>query len=86
MHVLSGLRKLHKIFQLKIKAMPLQFDLDIENDPFYLEGRDKTKSQMDYNFVRNLLLQTDFTNEKVASLANVSLAFVEDVQKSLEKK
>lgn len=66
--------------------MPLQFDLDIENDPFYLEGRDKTKSQMDYNFVRNLLLQTDFTNEKIASLANVSLAFVEDVQKSLEKK
>ena len=34
LHVLSGLRKLHKIFQLKIKNMPLQFDIDIENDPF----------------------------------------------------
>ncbi len=93
LHVLSGLRKLHKIYQLKIRNMPLHFDLDIENDPFYLEGeekgiekgRDETKTKMDYNFVRNLLSQTDHSDEKIASLANVPLTFIEEVKKSLEK-
>lgn len=102
LHVLSGLRKLHKIFQLKIKDMPLQFELDIKDDPFYLEGKKegeqkgeqkgieigmaKKDYEKNHSFVTNLLLNTDFINEKIASLANVSLAFVEEVQKSLEKK
>jgi hypothetical protein len=88
LHVLSGLRKLHKIFQLKIKNMPLQFDIDIKNDPFFLEGKeegkDETRAKMDYVFVHNLLLQTDFSDEKIASIANVPLTFVAEVKKSLE--
>jgi hypothetical protein len=38
LHILTGLRNLQKIFKQKIKAMPLVFDIDFKNDPFYLEG------------------------------------------------
>ena len=37
----------------------------------------------DYNFVRNLLLDTDFLDEKIASLADVTLAFVQKIRLEL---
>jgi hypothetical protein len=108
LHVLSGLRKLHGIYQKKIKTMELKFDIHLDTDPIFLEGieigeekgivkgivkgieigeekgMEKGKAQRDYAFVSSLLLNTDHSYEKIAFLANVTLAFVESVAKSLK--
>jgi hypothetical protein len=39
LRVLTGLRKLQRIYKQKIKAMPIVYDLEYyKDDPFYLEG------------------------------------------------
>lgn len=45
---------------------------------------EETKEEERTNFVRNLLLGTDFSDEKIASLANVSLAFVEEIKAKIK--
>lgn len=86
LHVLSGLRNLHKIFQLKTKNMPLQFDLDVENDPFYLEGVEIGMTKKDFESVRNLLLNTNLSDEQIALCLNVKLTFIEDVRTKINNK
>jgi flagellar biosynthesis/type III secretory pathway protein FliH len=44
-----------------------------------LEGLQKAKHEM----VKNLLQQTEFSDDKIASLANVSVAFVEKARQDL---
>ncbi len=46
------------------------------------EGVEETKA----NFVKGLLESTDFDDTKIASIADVTVAFVEQVKKSLSKK
>jgi predicted transposase YdaD len=46
-----------------------------------LEGLQKAKHEM----VKNLLQQTEFSDDKIASLANVSVAFVEKARHDLNK-
>jgi predicted transposase YdaD len=38
LHILTGLRKLQKIYQLTIKDMNNKFEFDFSDDPFYIEG------------------------------------------------
>ncbi len=102
LHVLTGLRNLRKIFQLKIKNMPLQFDLDIKNDPFFLEGKEEGKEEgieigtekgieigmtkKDFENVRNFLLNTDFSDERISFLLNVKLTFIDEVRNKIKNK
>ena len=55
-----------------------------ENDYFYRKGQ-KIK---DKNFVTSLIESPNFkfTNEDIASLANVSVEFVEQIRKELKEK
>jgi flagellar biosynthesis/type III secretory pathway protein FliH len=46
-----------------------------------LEGLQKAKHEM----VKNVLQQTEFSDDKIASLANVSVAFVEKARQDLNK-
>ncbi|WP_460684936.1 hypothetical protein [Niabella aquatica] len=50
------------------------------------EGFEKGTEQKSNEFVKNLLSNTDFTIAKIASLANVTEAFVKKVRGSLQKK
>jgi hypothetical protein len=84
--------------RVMVRVKPRDYTRDfmpnIEDDPIFIEGfqkgleiaKEKAMGQRTRAFVTNLLLHTDCTNEKIASLANVTLAFVEDVAKSLESK
>ncbi len=87
LHVLSGLRNLHKIFQLKTKNMPLQFDLDVKSDPFFLEGKEEGieigMTKKDFENVKHLLINTDFPDEQIAFYLNVKLAFIDEVRNKI---
>lgn len=86
LHVLSGLRNLHKIFQLKTKNMPLQFDLDVENDPFYLEGVEIGMTKKDFENVKHLLLDTDLSDEQISFYLNVKQSFIDKVRTEINNK
>jgi hypothetical protein len=47
------------------------------------KGREEGRENANRLFVENLLKESDFTQAKIASLANVSLAFVRKVKKGL---
>lgn len=72
-----------------VKPKTPQFPIDLEEDPIYLEGIEKGieigTTKQKFNFVQNLLPNTDFSTDKIASLANVTLAFVEEVKTALDE-
>ena len=72
-----------------VKPKTPQFPIYLEEDPIYLEGIEKGieigTTKQKFNFVQNLLLNTDFSTDKNASLANVTLAFVEEVKTALDE-
>ncbi|WP_169316160.1 hypothetical protein [Mucilaginibacter paludis] len=47
-------------------------------------GREEGRKKEQYEFVKNLLLDTDFDITKIASLANVADSFVLQVKKDLD--
>jgi hypothetical protein len=53
---------------------------------FAEEARRETLEKTSKRFVENLLKNSDFSQTKIASLANVSLAFVRKVKKGLSTK
>ena len=88
--MLSRLRKIEDLTIKTVEEMPIHFDM--ETDVFYLRGTQKgiekgklegkleEAAKKDYIFVYNLLGDTDFDDEKIARLAKVSLAFVQQVK------
>lgn len=56
----------------------------VEKDIFYMYGELKGKEKEKQQLVRNLLLQTDFTIAKIASLVNVSQFYVRKIKKTLK--
>jgi len=44
------------------------------------EGKEEAKEESAYVFVKNLLIDTNFDNEKIASLASVEVSFVQRVR------
>jgi len=57
-----------------------------ENDPFYRRGELKGEERKNYEFVRNLILDFDFTDEQAAKASQTSIAFVQKVRADLAKK
>jgi len=47
------------------------------------KGMEIMKTEDNLRFVKSLLAQTDFTLQKIAQVADVSVAFVEEVKASL---
>ena len=87
LRILCGLRKLRKIYQQKIKAMPLIFDIEIETDPFYLDGvevgeknGEKRKATL---MVEKLLLQRKRSVKYIANFVEETEAFVQSIQHRL---
>ena len=83
LHVLSGLRKLHKIFNEKIKTMALIYDIHIEMDPIYQEGKEKGIEKTKIEMVENMLLDSPLLIESIANLANLSETFILSIQDRL---
>src|SRR5258706_4781240 len=89
--------KLRHIRQLRILAQLRNFGLESlqfmdsiakyitkEKDIFYMLGEKEGMEKGKETFVKNLLLNTDFTAAKIAGLSNVTEAFVEKVKKTLK--
>ena len=75
------LAQLRKLAPSNLEIMDSIADLMIpEIDMFYLFGEKKAKEAV----VKNLLLNTDFTIAKIASLSEVTQAFVKKVKKTLK--
>jgi hypothetical protein len=83
LHVLSSLRKLQRIYQQKIRTMPISFDIDFEIDPFYIEGVEKGEKNTKTLMVQKLLLERRRTVKYIAELVEVAEAFVLSIQKTL---
>ncbi len=66
------------------EEMPIVYD--IETDYLYLRGIEKGIEKEKAALAQNLILETDFTNDKIASLANVTVDFVEKLREKLKKK
>lgn len=82
--------RLRKIEELTIKIteeMPITYD--IETDYLYKKGIEKgverTNYQKSYGFVHNLLLESDFSDEKIARIAGVEIAFVQKVKADMSR-
>ncbi|MBL7813843.1 MAG: Rpn family recombination-promoting nuclease/putative transposase [Saprospiraceae bacterium] len=96
----SRLRKIENLTIKITEEMPITYN--IETDYLYEQGlekgletgiqkgiekgRSETDYQNKFNFVLNLLKNTDFSNEKIAFLAGVDSQFVEKVVADLNKK
>ena len=55
--------------------------IKIEEDVLYLKGVESTLENKNRQFVISLLNGTDFSVEKIANLASVSIEFVEKMKK-----
>jgi predicted transposase YdaD len=90
--MLSRLRKIESLTIKITEEMPIHFDY--ETDTLYLrgtekgieKGREEEAAKKDHVFVTNLLLDTDFSVEKIASLASVTLDYVQKVKSELLSK
>ena len=49
-----------------------------------MEGREEGREEANAIFVENLLKQTDFAVEKIASLTNVTVEFVNEIKNKLK--
>lgn len=83
LHVLSGLRKLQRIFQQKIKTMPLTFDIDMEIDPIYLDGVKKGEIKKAALLVENLLLESKLSIKRIAEFVDETETFVLSIKNRL---
>ena len=55
------------------------WEYDLETDIRFLQGVEKNKN----DFIKSLLKQTDFSIEKIASIADVSIEFIEKIKKDI---
>ena len=93
LHVLCGLRKLHSVFKEKIKNMELVYDLHLEMDPFYQDGKEigigigieKGIEKGKIEVIENLLLDSKISIDGIANIANLPENFVHSIQERLVK-
>ena len=76
LHVLSGLRKLHPVFNKKIKTMPILFDIDFKDDQLYLDGREEGVKETIIFMIENLLIQNGNSIKSIAKISDQTEAFV----------
>lgn len=84
----SQLRVLAQLRNLEQTLKDLAMDsiakfVSIEKDAAYLIGQDNAREQEQVKFVNNLLTETDFSVEKVAKIAGVSVDFVQNINQKL---
>jgi hypothetical protein len=85
LHVFAGLRNLQRIYQQKIRAMPLVFNLDIEKDPIFIDGREQGIDIKSMTTVEKCLLSRELSVERIADLVDVSIDYVLKIQERLKK-
>lgn len=73
----------HRIFNEKIKTMALIYDIHIEMDPIYQEGKEKGIEKTKIEMVENMLFDSPLPIESIANLANLSETFVLSIQDRL---
>jgi predicted transposase YdaD len=92
---LMMISRLRKIEALTIKiSEEMSINIDYETDTLYLRGAEKGIekgieegiAQKDKLIVKNLLLDTDFSNERIALLADVSIDYVQKMRLELAQK
>ena len=85
--MLSRLRKIENLTIKITEDMPIHYDY--EADTLYKKGREIEAAKKDYTFVRSLLLNTgrheQFSDEEIALLVGVTIAFVLKVKSDLAK-
>ena len=77
LRVLSKLRKLDLKFDDMIQNMAKY--IDAENDYLYIKGQQNEQEK----FVNNLLTGSDFSTERIAKIAGVSIEFVKSLQQKI---
>jgi hypothetical protein len=86
MHILGKLRKLVPINEVIMESITKYIleKTDIESDLFFQKGlekgEEKGKAKGKAEVVKNLLMQTDFSVDKIASIAGVTEEFVRKVK------
>ena len=56
---------------------------DIESDPYFKRGEEKGRSEGKSEVIKSLLAQTDFSIDKIASIAGVTEDLVRQVKSDL---
>ena len=81
--LLSRLRKIEDLTTKIAEEMPITYD--IETDALYLKGETKGVEKERIVFVKKLIQDTTFLDDKIASLANVELVLVKQIRAELER-
>jgi predicted HTH domain antitoxin len=79
--VLAQLRNLE--LNLKNAMDSIAQHINEERDVLYLRGLDKANEQQQAKFVTNLLREGDFSLERIAKIADVSVEYVTNIQRKL---
>ncbi len=82
LRILAQLRKLEQNLKDIIMDSIAKY-IDQKRDVAYLIGQDEAKEQAETKFVTNLLLDSDFSMERIAKIAGVSVEFVKKVKQKL---
>jgi hypothetical protein len=94
--MLSRLRKIEALTIKISEEMPIH--IDYETDTLYLrgtekglekgleKGREEEREKKNAAFVRSLLMNSDFTDDKIALMADVGLDYVQKIKLELNKK
>jgi hypothetical protein len=97
LHVFAVLRNLQRIYQQKIRAMPLVFNLDIEKDPIFIDGRETGVEQgieqgieigverEKIATIEKFLLGSILSIKRIADFQEVSIDYVLKIQERLRK-
>ena len=84
LRVLAQLRNLE--LNLKNAMDSIAEYIKEERDVLFLRGLDKGQEKEQEKFVRNLLTESDFTIEKIAKIAGVTVDFVKSIHRQLTAK
>jgi hypothetical protein len=82
--LLSRLRKIEDLTTKIAEEMPITYDL--ETDALYLRGKEKERLKNETEFTKSLIENTDFLDEKIATLVGVDVEFVKKVRANLMKR
>jgi hypothetical protein len=71
LRVLTGLRNLQSILNKKLNTMPLTFEFDVTKDFFYQQGEEKGEEKGIEKGIEKMLLNTDFSVEKITDILEI---------------
>ncbi len=80
--ILSKMRNLNELTISKIKTMPIYFD--IEKDYVFQKGIEKGIEKEKVQNIKNLILNSDWTDEKIATIFNTDIKLVQKIRAELK--